>query len=366
MSALLEEGAGRAHAAVVETHDLAVGYRGARGRPAEVLKGIDASLRRGQFTFLLGPNGAGKSTLLRTLVGSQKPLAGRVLLDGRDLSGMSARERAQRLSVVLTDRVDVGLMTVRALVGLGRAPHMGWLSAMSDEDRGAVEWALRAAGAHPLADRQVVELSDGERQRAMIARALAQCASVLVLDEPTAFLDLTRRVELAALLRHLVDETGLSVLMSTHDLDLALRVADQLWLVHGDGTFETGCPEDLAFGGSIGRAYAGQGIVFDHEAGTFVMTAKGRGPSVMVSGAPVAVQWASWAIRRAGCVPITRESGTAWSLSVEGAADRRIAWRLDTRGGAHSGEGFGALVRCLRALADARSAETRSIRGNRR
>ena len=335
---------------VVEAVDLTVGYRGARGRPANVLTEIGATLRQGQFAFLLGPNGAGKSTLLRTLVGSQKPLGGKVLLDGENLARMSARQRAQRLSVVLTDRVDVGLMSVRALVALGRAPHVGWFATMDGEDRETVEWALDAAGARSLADRQVIELSDGERQRVMIARALAQRPSILVLDEPTAFLDLTRRVELTALLRQLVDETGLAILMSTHDLELALRTADQIWLVHGDGRFETGCPEDLAHSGSIARAYAGRGISFDHEAGTFVVTAGEGGPRVAISGIGKSTHWAARAVQRAGCVPVGEGGSARYSLSIETPEDKALAWRLGVDGEICTGIDFESLVTRLRAL----------------
>ncbi|AEQ53622.1 ABC transporter ATP-binding protein [Pelagibacterium halotolerans] len=338
------------HRPVVQAVDLTVGYRGARGRPASVLAEIGATLRQGQFAFLLGPNGAGKSTLLRTLVGSQKPLGGRVLLDGQDLSRMSARQRAQRLSVVLTDRVDVGLMSVRALVALGRAPHVGWFATMDGDDRDTVEWALDAAGARSLADRQVIELSDGERQRVMIARALAQRPSILVLDEPTAFLDLTRRVELTALLRQLVDETGLAILMSTHDLELALRTADQIWLVHGDGTFETGCPEDLAHSGSIARAYAGRGISFDHEAGTFVVTAGQGGATVAISGTGKSTHWAARAVQRAGCVPVEQGDSAMFNLSVATLQDRTPSWRLGAGGRTCTGDDFESLVTQLRAL----------------
>jgi iron complex transport system ATP-binding protein len=306
----------------------------------------------GQFTYLLGPNGAGKSTLLRTLVGSQPSLDGRILLNGQDLHRLSSRKRAQQLSVVLTDRVDVGMLTVRALVGLGRAPHTGWFSVMDEDDRNTVEWALKSAGADALAHRQVAELSDGERQRVLIARALAQRPSVLVLDEPTAFLDLTRRVELIALLRRLVDETALAVLMSTHDLDLALRTADQIWLVHRDSTFETGGPEDLAFKGSITRAYAGEGIIFDHAAGTFMVRGPEQGPRIAISGDPIAAQWATRAAQRSGFLPVGSSAQKDCSLSVQadpkGDADWTLVW-----GGFHlQGSGFASLIGQLRLLAE--------------
>ena len=326
---------------------LGVGYRRRGGRAIPVLDGIDAHLHPGELTFLLGPNGAGKSTLLRTLVGSQKPLAGRVLLGGDDLARLSARERARRLSVVLTDPVDVGLMTVRTLVALGRSPHLGWLSAMTGEDARAVDWALEAAGARQLADRQVLELSDGERQRSMIARALAQRPAVLVLDEPTAFLDLTRRVELIALLRRLASETGLAVLMSTHDLDLALRTADQLWLVHPDGGFETGGPEDLAVGGSIARAYAGRGIAFDTASGAFVLAGGDAGDEIAIAGSAPVLDWARRAARRAGLRPVDADARATWRVGVSEDAGS-VHWTLEGPGGSCSGVGLAGLVATIR------------------
>lgn len=329
----------------VSTENLSVGYRRHGGQTTPVLQGISAQLLPAQLTFLLGPNGAGKSTLLRTLVGSQEPIGGRVFLSGEDLVHLSARERAKRLSVVLTDPVDVGLMTVRTLVGLGRSPHLGWFSVMADEDRHTVEWALEAAGASALAERQVTELSDGERQRSMIARALAQRPSVLVLDEPTAFLDLTRRVELIALLRKLANEAGLSVLMSTHDLDLALRTADQLWLVNADGGFEAGGPEDLAANGAIGRTYVGRDITFDHAAGAFVLKGENTGPRVAVVATGSALHWAGRAVQRAGFVPVSPDADAHWRLAVDGNGTDALSWRLDAPGSAsRSGYGLSQLV----------------------
>ncbi len=169
---------------------LTVGYRGRRGTRREVLAGLDLTLPAGELTCLLGANGSGKSTLLRTLAGMQAPLAGRVTLLGDDVTALEPRERARRLAVVLTDPVETGGLTGADLVALGRHPHTGWSGRLGPADRDAVDWALRATGAAPLAARPVGQLSDGERQRLLVARALAQQPAVLALDEPVAFVDL--------------------------------------------------------------------------------------------------------------------------------------------------------------------------------
>lgn len=211
---------------------LTVGYRTGRRR-LPVLCDLDLALEPGSLTCLLGPNGSGKSTLLRTLAGMQPALAGQVRVLGDDIRRLSARERARRIGVVLTDRVSVGALSVTDLVALGRYPYRGWARASANEDDAAVRWAIEVTGAGPLAQRDVDELSDGERQRVMIARALAQEPAILALDEPTAFLDVIGRVEILGLLRRLAAETQRAILCTVHDLELALRVADTVWLLDG-------------------------------------------------------------------------------------------------------------------------------------
>ncbi|SDT18341.1 ABC transporter ATP-binding protein [Jiangella sp. DSM 45060] len=348
--------------AVLAADGLTAGYRAGRRRTVAVVESVTASLRPGRLVCLLGPNGAGKSTLLRTLVGSQPALGGSVRLDGAELSRLTARERARRLAVVLTDRVDVGLLTARDLVSMGRTPRTGWFGPLHRSDGDVVDWALHAAGATELAGRHLDELSDGERQRVMVARALAQEPSVLVLDEPTAFLDLTRRVELMALLRRLAAETGLAVLMSMHDLELALRTADEIWLVHPGGRFQAGAPEDLGADGSIAAAYAGDGIRFDHAAGTFVTDVREDGPAVSVRGDETAAHWARRAAARAG---VAVAASAAHRLEVRDGPP--VTWTLTADGGTTSGSGFATLHGRLAELAPATPglptdlAQTRSI-----
>lgn len=240
------------------TRNLTTGYRQGR-RVRLVHQGLNLRLRRSAFTALLGPNGAGKSTLLRTLAGLQPPLAGEVWLDGRPLHALSAHELAHKLAVVLTDRVDVGYMSAYALTALGRYPYTPWDGRLSAEDEAIVQQAMRDARCEGLAKRLVAELSDGERQRVMLARALAQQTPIVFLDEPTAFLDLPRRIELMHVLRDLAHDTGKAFLVSTHDLELALRFADALWLMAADGTLSVGTPEEISARGDLLRAFAAEG-----------------------------------------------------------------------------------------------------------
>lgn len=254
---------------MLAVEDLSIGYPVPRRAASVVAEGLTVSLQAGELVCLLGPNGAGKSTLMRTLAGMQPPLAGCVRLDGADIHTMPTRARAQRLSVVLTERVTAGLLSAYALVSLGRYPHTNWTGKLSAHDHAAIQDALRLVDAEALAHRPVSELSDGERQKVMMARALAQEPRLMILDEITAFLDLPRRVEIVRLLRQLARETGRAILLSTHDLDLALRAADRVWLLPKDGPLHDGAPEDLVLDGSFEAAFASEGVDFDRGHGAF-------------------------------------------------------------------------------------------------
>ncbi|ORW95674.1 ABC transporter [Mycolicibacter terrae] len=260
----------------VRLTDLAIGYRNRR-RSTTVATGLEAQARRGELTVLIGPNGAGKSTLIRTLAGLQPALGGRVLLDGADLTGLPRDELARRVAVVLTERVDPGLLSARALVGLGRIPHLGLGARLRPEDDEIIDWALSATGARHLASRPAVELSDGECQRVLTARALAQQPGLLVLDEPTAFLDVSSRAGLFGLLRELARDQQLAVVLSTHDLELALRVADRVWLLDPAGTLVDTVGEELMLSGRIGAMFDTDTLRFDPASGMFAF-GTGGGP----------------------------------------------------------------------------------------
>ena len=234
----------------LEFRDLAIGYRSGR-RITTVAAGLSAIARRGELTVLLGPNGCGKSTLIRTMCGLQSALGGQVMLDGTSVADVPADRLAHRVGVVLTDRVDPGLLSARELTALGRIPYLGLTGRLTTDDHRIVEQSLDSVDARHLADRPVADLSDGERQRVLTARALAQQPEVLVLDEPTAFLDVPSRTGLMQMLRRLADERGLTIVLSTHDLELAFRVADRAWLLGRDGTLVDGTPGDLVRSGQV-------------------------------------------------------------------------------------------------------------------
>ncbi len=311
--------------ALLEARTLSVGYRQSGPHPRPVVEGVNVEMKRGELICLLGPNGAGKSTLIRTLCGMQAPLAGKVLLAGEPLEKLSAREVARRMSLVLTERVAVGLMPVATLVALGRHPYTRWRGRLSPEDREAVWHAMTDAGIETLAYRPVCELSDGERQKVMIARALAQEPQVMILDEATAFLDLPRRVELMHLLRRLTRTKRRAILLATHDLDLALRCADRLWLLPLGGPLQQGAPEDLVLDGTFGGAFAGEGVQFDPGSGAFSLQETKRG-SVALRGGGISAMWTYRALERAG-YRVTPEGETPVGVDVIEASGRP-AWRI--------------------------------------
>ncbi len=330
-------------ATILQTRDLCIGYASKRRPRVEVAADIGVELLKGELVCLLGPNGAGKSTLMRTLAGLQKPLAGDVFLEGRDLHGLTESERARLLGLVLTERVDVGNLSAYALVALGRYPYTGWDGRLSHADEAVVRWAIDAVGARDLAARSVGELSDGERQKVMIARALAQEPAVLLLDEPTAFLDLPRRVEVVQLLRRLAGASDRAVLLSTHDLDLALRCADRLWLLPPDGPLQIGAPEDLVLSGAFQRTFAD--VEFDPAIGSFHMAQEPEG-AVGLVGEGLHALWTARALERAGFRVDRR--GDA-QLRVEIIHDNGDpAWRLYTATGQRVCTTLYELVKCLK------------------
>jgi len=249
---------------MIQLFDLAVGYATRRGDRRAVASGINAEALPGQLTCLIGRNGTGKTTLLRTIARFLPALAGRVELCGRDAAHYARPLMARTVSVVLTDRVYADEATARQVVALGRVPYTGFWGSLSAADRDAVDRAMHLAGVESLAARRFSSLSDGERQRVMVAKALAQEAKVMLLDEPAAHLDYPSRVELTMLLRRLAVDTGTTVLLSTHDLEVAIGTAHRLWVTH-DGGMSQGTPQSLAADGTLQRYVGGSAVSVDPD-----------------------------------------------------------------------------------------------------
>ena len=328
---------------LLETKSLTIGYAAGKASPHVVAHDLNVALDEGELVCLMGPNGAGKSTLMRTLAGMQPPLGGHALLSGEDVSGMTAQDRAHRIGVVLTDRVDAGHLDVRTLVGLGRYPYTDWLGRLGPDDLDKVSWAIRVVGATELADRPINELSDGERQKAMIARALAQDTELVLLDEPTAFLDLPRRVETIALLRRLARQTGKSILVTTHDLDLAVRNADRIWLM-SNSRIEVGVPEALVLNGAFGRVFEREGILFDRHAGAFTVPTENLTP-IVLHGTGLVGAWTTRALERVGFEvhPPAGPDITDTKVFIEGTEDHPF-WRVEQSGHEDTFESLDSLL----------------------
>lgn len=251
---------------MIELKNLSTGY----GRHT-VSANLNATLQSGRLTCLLGPNGVGKSTLLRTLCGFQPPLEGRMELDGKDMALLSRKEMSRSIGVVLTERPDVTDMRASDMVALGRTPYTGFWGRLGTEDRNRVDEAMQLVGITHLAHRMIHTLSDGERQKVMIAKALAQQTPVILLDEPTAFLDFPSKVETMRLLHRLAHESGKTVFLSTHDLETAIQLSDDLWLLSADG-LESGTADSLSADGSLERFVSCNGIRFDAQRKVFYLS----------------------------------------------------------------------------------------------
>jgi iron complex transport system ATP-binding protein len=252
---------------VITTSDLSIGYPLKGGRRKIINAGLRLQVYPGEVACLLGLNGAGKSTLLRTLCGFQAPLEGNIQINGKPLASYTQSALSILLGVVLTDKTNAGGITVYDLVSLGRHPYTGFFGQLEAHDHDIICKSLEAVGISHKSGNYVSELSDGERQKVMIAKTLAQECPVIILDEPTAFLDVTSRIETMVLLRQLAVKQNKAILLSTHDLDLAIQMGDRLWLLEKRRPLIQGTPEDLILSGAFESFFQKEGIVFDQATG---------------------------------------------------------------------------------------------------
>lgn len=291
---------------VLSAEKVAVGY----GKKSLLFESLNLSLYKGQLVCFMGSNGIGKSTLIRTLAGLQAPVSGLVVGTG-----------SKKTAVVLTDQVAKGMMTVRDLVSYGRYPHLNWAIRMEDSDMAFIDQVIGQVHLGDLAERPLVELSDGQLQMAMIARALAQDTPVLLLDEPTAHLDLNNRLEIMNLLRTLARQNDKAVLIATHELDLALQTADLIWLATPDKRIYSGVPEDLVLAGTFDEVFRFKG--FDLKTGKITQEPF-RKINIDLQGEGPTYYWTKNALERNGY----NISGNAdFTVTLSGAG--QLQWQIN-------------------------------------
>lgn len=263
----------------VYTDKMTVGYH-----QKPLIRDIDIRVQKGQILTLIGPNGAGKSTILKSMIGQLKLIGGVVCLEKENIQKLSEKEIAKKLSVVMTERLHPELMTCEDVVSTGRYPHTGRLGILSEHDRAKVYEAMEMVHALDLRDCDFTEISDGQRQRVLLARAICQEPEMIVLDEPTSFLDIRHKLELLTILKRMVKEKNVAVIMSLHELDLAQKISDIVVCVHGDTIERFGTPEEIFTSDYIQHLYGITNGSYHAELGYVEMEAVKGAPQVFVIG----------------------------------------------------------------------------------
>ncbi len=296
---------------ILEIKNLAIGYK-TLNEQISVQKNLQLSLKKGELCCLIGPNGTGKSTLLRTLSSQLKALKGDVLFEGESIQSYSHIELAKRISIVLTEGVQIPNLSVYELVAMGRFPYTNFWGKLGVKDQAIVDEAITLLGLLKLKNRNFIELSDGEKQKTLIAKALAQQTPLILLDEPTAFLDFPSKMTILSDLRKIAHLKKISIILSTHDLELALKMADLIWLLPQTNEFKTGIPEDLVLDGEIGRAFSNSILHFDLETAHFVHRTESK-DLINVIGDGIELEWLKRALIRRG---ISGDTSQSMSLKI--------------------------------------------------
>ncbi len=282
---------------IIQIQQLCAGYKkGAQF--TEVIQNLDASVMQGEIVGVIGKNGIGKSTMLRTLTKEQVPLSGTITIDGKNINNFTRNEFARKVSYVSTESIRLSNCTVRELVSFGRYPYTDWFGRVTPEDEYVISEAISMVGLASLAGRYINEISDGERQRVMIARTLAQDTDIIILDEPTAFLDMPNKFEVIHLLSELTRTKNKTIIFSSHDLNIAMKEADRLWLMM-PGELIDGAPEDLVLQHAISKVFGQSSLKFDHSKGEFSILRKPVG-FCKLTGTGTALTWTKKALERLG------------------------------------------------------------------
>lgn len=315
---------------LLQARNLKIGYH-SRNRPAKALaRPLNITLHQGEIVCLLGHNGAGKSTLLRTLSGFHPPLEGTIEINSRPLSAYTPKELARTRGILSTHEIFPENMTGDEMVSLGRHPHSNWSGTLTQADDDAITQAFAITGSTAFRYRPLRELSDGERQRVLLARLLAQEPRIAFLDEPSAFLDLPSRIQVLQSLGEIARHRQIGVLITTHDLESALRYADRLWLLGSNGEWFEGAPEDIALQGRLGKIFNSPDLSFDLATGTFTTTAAAGAPITLIGPEPFR-SWTSRGLQRKGWCP-SPDAGHALRVEVE-LVEEHPRWKITFRDG---------------------------------
>jgi len=325
---------------------LNIGYPQGKRSPIDVAGPLDLSINKGELICLIGPNGVGKTTLLRTISGIQHALSGDVSILNQDVFTIGKKTLSKLLSVVLTDRIGHGNITAHDLVSLGRTPYTGWFGNLRKDDLAIVESAINNTNIRHLANKNIHELSDGERQKVMIARALAQDTPVILLDEPTAHLDLPNRIDIIRLLRKLARETKKAIVMSTHELDLALQAADKIWLMSIENKTFCGAPEDLVLNDVFEHVFTREGIIFDKAHGVFQVV-EPHCSDIQLAGDDIGLFWTKRGLERLG-YSITEDKSCPRKLFVS-LTDGKWNWNYENSDEVHHVFSMEELITVLNA-----------------
>lgn len=313
-------------APVISAQHLDIGYRTGGDGIKRVHSDLNIALYAGELTCLLGANGAGKSTLLRTLSGAQPSLSGDVCINGKPLKEISRHNLSQTIGVVLTDKTAIGGLTVREVVALGRQPHTGFFGILSSHDKQVVEESLEACGIADKGARYMASLSDGERQKVMIAKALAQECPIVLLDEPTAFLDIVSRIEVMSLLHRIATEHHRAILLSTHDIEQALVLSDRLWLLSREKGLTSGVTEDLILSGCLNDLFPHSDIHFDPLHGSYYPTVHRHKSATVVCHDETLLHWAINLLNRNG-YGASFDTTTRCPIVIHIDSHTRILWQ---------------------------------------
>lgn len=301
---------------IISTQGISIGYSKTKHRDKTCLyNNLSFDLYSGELVCILGANGAGKSTLLRTISNLQPPLAGTISLYDKEITTYSKKDLSKILGLVLTDKTSIGGLKVRELVELGRYPYTGFFGQLDSEDKEIVEKAMQDVCIIHKAESYVAELSDGERQKAMIAKSLAQECPIILLDEPTAFLDIESRIEIVNLLHYLAANKRKTILMSTHDIDLALLLADRLWLLSRENGLICGVTEDIVLSGKMDNFFNNKNVLFNKDLGNFLPNRKSD-KKIILNATGYHKYWANNLIERHGYEATLKESDALFKLTI--------------------------------------------------